>query len=377
MNMGKQRKGSVVERGGRLYVRVAYTDDLGRRRELMRRAQNKKHARELQKQLVKQLASAEPGNQRAELDAQKLTFAKAAAAYEAQRLIPAQYVGDRKVAGLRSLKTPKAYLKRLVEHFGCARIRSITYSQVDEYRLSLLAEKLTIASTNRILALLRAVFNFCKREGWLTKSPFEMGDPLISKADEVKRNRTLSRDEEERLLLTLSDDGPRGHIRPLVVASLDTGCRKSELLSLRWGDIDIEGGVITLQATNVKTLKSRQVPISNRLKRELLRIQQDDHEALVFDARNLRRCWDKACELAGLQDFRWHDMRGTFCTRLVESGMEISAVMKLSGHTEIETIYEHYLRLSDKTIGKAADLLNQMHDVAEGQVADEGTGYIN
>jgi len=131
---------------------------------------------------------------------------------------------------------------------------------VDEYRLSLLAEKLTIASTNRILALLRAVFNFCKREGWLTKSPFEMGDPLISKADEVKRNRTLSRDEEERLLLTLSDDGPRGHIRPLVVASLDTGCRKSELLSLRWGDIDIEGGVITLQATNVKTLKSRQVP---------------------------------------------------------------------------------------------------------------------
>ena len=54
---GKQRKGSIVERDGRFYVRVGYTDDLGKRRELMRRAQNKKHASELQKQLVKQLAS--------------------------------------------------------------------------------------------------------------------------------------------------------------------------------------------------------------------------------------------------------------------------------------------------------------------------------
>jgi hypothetical protein len=73
MDMGKQRKGSIVERAGKLYVRIDYTDQLGKRRELMRRAQNRRHARELKKQLVKQLDSAE--DQRAELDAQKLTFA--------------------------------------------------------------------------------------------------------------------------------------------------------------------------------------------------------------------------------------------------------------------------------------------------------------
>jgi hypothetical protein len=67
---------------------VAHTDSLGKRRELMRRAKDKKHARELKKQLVKELASAE-GNPRAEIDAQKMTFAKVAAAYEAARLIPA------------------------------------------------------------------------------------------------------------------------------------------------------------------------------------------------------------------------------------------------------------------------------------------------
>src|SRR5262245_33376598 len=130
--MSKERKGSIDERNGRLYVRINYTDGLGKRRELMRRAQDRKHARELKKPLVKELDSAEPGNQRAALDAQKLTFAKVADRYEATKLVPAVYVGDRKVCGLRSLKTQKSYLKRLVEHFGAARIRSITCSQVDE-----------------------------------------------------------------------------------------------------------------------------------------------------------------------------------------------------------------------------------------------------
>ena len=162
--MGKKRVGSIVKRAAKLYVRVSYTDSLGHRRELMRRARNKKHAQELKKQLVKQLDSAEPGKQRAELDAAKMTFAKVADRYEATNLIPAEYVGDQKIRGVRSLRTPKGYLRRMVEHFGGAKIRSITYSQVDEYRLRLLAGKLSIASTNRILALLRSVFVFAKRE---------------------------------------------------------------------------------------------------------------------------------------------------------------------------------------------------------------------
>ena len=71
MNMGKERRGCIVEKNGRLYVRISYNDQLGKRRELMRRAKDKKHDRELKKQLVKQLDSAE-GNPRAELDAQIL-----------------------------------------------------------------------------------------------------------------------------------------------------------------------------------------------------------------------------------------------------------------------------------------------------------------
>lgn len=254
MNAGmKERKGFIVERAGKLYVRVSYTDNLGKRRELMRRAQDRKHARQLQKDLVKQLDSAE-GNQRAELDAQKLTFAKVDNRYEATRLIPAQYVNDRKVAGLRSLSGPKSYLKRLIEHFGNALIRSITYGQVDQYRLNLLAEGFSITSVNRILALLQSVFNFAKREGALDKNPFELGGPLIHKADENKRTRVMSRDEETRLLAACVDR--QEHHRPIIIAAVDTGCRKGELLKLIWRDVDLDSRVISIKAFNTKTAEA-------------------------------------------------------------------------------------------------------------------------
>jgi integrase len=124
------------------------------------------------------------------------------------------------------------------------------------------------------LALLRSVFNFAKREGFITKTPFEMGAPLISAADETKRDRVLSRQEVEKLLLALSDER-RLHIRALVVAALDSGARKNELLTLRWSDVDLLSGVITVRAFNTKTAKSRQVPISARLKDELERIRNE------------------------------------------------------------------------------------------------------
>jgi len=227
--MTRERTGFIVERDGKLYVRVSYIDSLGKRRELMRRADDRKHARQLQKDLVKQLDSP-GGNQRAELDAEKVTFREVAERYKDQKLIEAVYVGDRKVAGLRSVKSPKTYLKRLLEHFGAAKIRTITHSQVDEYRLKRLSDGMTIASANRELALLRSIFNFAKREGFITRSPFEMGSPLISVADETKRDRVLSRDEEVRLLTAFSDDS-LVHLRPLVIAALDSGCRRGELLS--------------------------------------------------------------------------------------------------------------------------------------------------
>lgn len=369
--MSKEKRGCIVEKNGRLYVRIQYTDQLGKRRELMRRAQDRKHARQLQKELVKQLDSAEQGNQRPDVDARKITFAKVAAAYEAVKLIPAQYVGDKKIAGLRSLKPPKIYLKRLVEHFGAARIHSITYSAVDAYRLQRLQTGLSIASVNRELALLRSIFNFAKQEWIITRTPFEMGEPLICLADETKRSRVLSRGEEERLLLALSD-ARRLHIRALAVAALDTGARKNELLTLCWADVSVEGGVITFRALNTKTARARQVPISDRLGAELRRIKdasEPDSDALVFNPCSLQKYFQAALLSTGIDNFRWHDMRHSFASRLAHSGMSISELAALLGHSQIQTTLR-YANPTTETLQKATGILNALNAGDEGREAE-------
>jgi integrase len=144
----------------------------------------------------------------------------------------------------------------------------------------------TIASVNRELELMRAMMRFAKRQGYVTRSPFEMGAPLISKADESRRERVLTHEEERRLLaacearvvtyerqgkkIVAADDGARRrHLKPLIITALDTAMRRGELLKLRWRDVDFMDGVITITAMNSKTARARRVAMTLRLRAEL------------------------------------------------------------------------------------------------------------
>src|SRR5262249_32430303 len=131
----------------------------------------------------------------------------------------------------------------------------------------------SIASVNRELEVMRAVMRFAVRSGWIIKSPFETGDTLISKADEVQRERVLSREEELRLLLACT--GRRAHLRPLLIAALDSAMRRGELIQLKWSDINFENRTINVRAMTTKTARSRTVPISSRLLEELKALHKD------------------------------------------------------------------------------------------------------
>ena len=178
-------------------------------------------------------------------------------------LIEAEYHEGRKMVGLRSVKSARTFLAVLKEQFSMRLIRSITHSDVEKFQRERLktqtvrGEKRTIATVNRELELLRAMLNFAKREGWLIRTPFETGSPLISKADEVHRDRLLSSTEEVRLLAACT--GRRTHLRPLIVAALDTACRRGEMLQLVWSDVDLTNRTIRIRATTTKTQRGRAV----------------------------------------------------------------------------------------------------------------------
>ena len=124
------------------------------------------------------------------------------------------------------------------------------------------------------------MFNIAERERWIISNPFKRGDSLISVADERKRERILSYEEESRLLAACNAP-KRKHLKAIILCALDTGCRLGEILQLHWSDIDFAQNIITVRSENTKTIREREVPITSRLQSELenlWREVEDDYQ---------------------------------------------------------------------------------------------------
>ncbi len=153
------------------------------------------------------------------------------------------------------------------------------------------------------MALLRRTLNIAEREGWIPRNPFRAGEPLINVADEHKRERILSREEEQLLLAACVEQ--RAHLKAIIICALDTGMRQGEIFKLRGRDVDIEGRTIIIQAFNTKTMRARAVHITERLARELEKLRAmapPDPNVLVFGIRsNVKRSFEAVRKAAGIE----------------------------------------------------------------------------
>jgi integrase len=388
---GRDKHYRVID--GQLYARVVYRDEFGRRRERHYPAESKTHARELYKEKLQELTT----HGERMLDADRMSFSELASEYEKHKLIPAEYQGERKTAGLRSLDTPKMFLKTLVNYFGSKRIRNITHADIEKFKRERLKAPVvikykdpetgkektrerprSIASVNRELEILRAALRFAVQQGWLIRSPFEAGAPLISKADETRRERILSREEETKLLdacllYNRNNRQSRAHLRPVIIAALDTGCRRGELFQLKWSDVDLDSRTINVRSATTKTQRARSVPISARLLAELTVLRQaaKSEDSLVFGVTtDVKHAFASACKDAGISGFRFHDCRATFVTRLLQRGMPMAEVMRLSGHSTLAAM-NHYVRVDGSTVERAASLLDDFHAAVQEEAEAE------
>lgn len=115
-------------------------------------------------------------------------------------------------------------------------------------------------------------------------NPFELGELLISKADEGRRDRTLTLEEEQRLLAAC--EGKHRHLKPLITLLIDTGMRRGEAFKLEWKDVDFGTKIITVVASNSKTSSARKIPMLSRLEETLLAFYEvtkpSSPDSLVF-----------------------------------------------------------------------------------------------
>lgn len=221
-----------------------------------------------------------------------------------------------------------------------------------EHYMNKRRDKVTPATVNRELSCIKHMFNKAVQWGYLANSPLR----TVKKYKEPPgRVRYLSESESVKLLQHCAD-----HLKPIVVMALNTGMRKGEILNLEWADIDMHNRTITLRKT--KNNELRILPINNMLYRTLRLMGQQPGNQYVFSNcdgkpyRDIKVGFKAALRRAGIKDFRFHDLRHTFASRLVMAGVDIRTVQVLLGHKDIKMTMR-YSHLSDKNLRKAVDKL--------------------
>ena len=256
----------------------------------------------------------------------------------------------------------KHCLKNFEEYFGReTRLSNIRYVDLETYRNHLI-QKPTIsgklrskASVNREMSCLHHLFTKAVEWDMMEQSPFEKGKSLILKENN-KRLRFLTEEEIEDLIAECPE-----YLRRIVICALNTGMRRGEILNLKWKQI--RNGFIYLRKT--KTNEPREIPINNTLAALLKAIRKDkqltseyvftDDQGRKLDSIN--KGFKAALRRAGIEDFRFHDLRHTFASHLVMRGASLKEVQEILGHKTM-TMTLRYAHLSQEHKKKAVNLLN-------------------
>ncbi len=167
---------------------------------------------------------------------------------------------------------------------------------------------------------------------------------------ELKEARKRSRQHTNRLYLPdLDGYAFADYFKPLIITALNTGVRKNALYSLKWDDIDLNTGTITLRAEIAKSGKQDIIPMNRIVKATLTEWHKQSREEYVFPSPrggkldNCDKVWAAVKKEAKIENFRFHDMRHDFASQLVMKGVDLNTVRELMTHADIDTtlIYAH------------------------------------
>jgi integrase len=280
----------------------------------------------------------------------------------------AEYSAVNKAAS--SHKRDKSLAAHLLKSFKDKYLLDITAAMISDYKLERRTEGASPRTINYELTLMSHAFNIAIREWeWLNDNP-------VRKVKKERVNnvieRWLSQEEEERLLRVSAK-----WLQEIIIFAIHTGLRQSEILDLKWSQVDmIRRTILISEQKNrgVDTLPLNETSIGVLKERHNQKLTQCD---IVFPSsngtrmlnRNLFRAFEIATDRAKVDNFRFHDLRHTFATRLVQSGVGIYEVQRLGrwkNHLMVMRYAHHNsesLRASIEVMDgfKAASITNLSH----------------
>ena len=248
-------------------------------------------------------------------------------------------------------------LNALKKFFGGRYLHEITPHLIEKFKAQRIKE-VSPARVNRLLSTLKSIYS--KAILW---SKFTGINP-VKQVKMFKENNTVLRFlEKEEIAKLLTNCNKQ--LRPIVIIALNTGMRLGELLNLRWRDIDIKRGIIYIYDT--KNGEKREVPINEQVKTALIRTRKHPQCEHVFSTPNgtprkdIRTSFFTALRKSGIKSFRFHDLRHTFASHLVMSGVDLNTVRELLGHKSLKMTLR-YAHLSPNHKKRAVDILSRRMD---------------
>ena len=258
---------------------------------------------------------------------------------------------------LKSYYSVQSVLDFFVRKHGAKTLIDLTGPDIFSYVQSRIKAGIKPNTVNRELSVISAAINHAIR-----KHGAQMLNPVRYqwlKPDPL-RVRYLQRHEAQTLLTHAGQC--RHDLEHFIRLALNTGCRKTELLTLTWSDVDIQKRYICIQAKHSKSNKPRTLPLNRQAMQAIENLKQNNITEWVFQ-RNGKRVktynwlFRKAVKQAGIEDFRIHDLRHTFASWLVSEGVELVKVRDLLGHSSIK-MTERYAHLMPDRLRGAVETLD-------------------
>lgn len=230
-------------------------------------------------------------------------------------------------------------------------------SLINQIRKKKLNEGVSEAIVNRYMALIRSILTRARDEwDWIDKVP----KVRIIEEDNV-RERALTKLEAKALLQELPE-----YQRMTVLFALSTGLRQKNILELKWSQIYFENRHLSVRARDSKNRKAFGIPL-NEMALKVLESQSKKHSTRVFTFKDQpissanTAAWKKALKRAGIEDFRWHDLRHTWATWLRKAGTPTHELQRLGGW-KTAAMVERYAHIAPDGLEYAASRLNSLFE---------------
>jgi len=247
------------------------------------------------------------------------------------------------VSHLKSLETVSYQCEKLLNGLGSnTSLSDVTTESLSRY-IAKRRQEVSNASVNREIAAFRKLYNLA-RDVW----GYQVA-PISFRQLKLTEPKSRVRWEDHATVNRIIDCAAP-HLRPIILTALYTGARLSNILNLKWADVRTES-VIFREVKNVAKGKTHEVPLVKPLRIELeaLRNATGEKAEYVFTykgkpLKRIKTAWWNAVDKAGVSDFRFHDLRHTCASWLIQDGVPIEIVKEILGHADISTTlkYAHH-----------------------------------